>query len=461
MRSPARHLQRRRLAAVQSIVSGGSALQGASPIYRARIGELWKFATAQSLSFWFLCLYMAFEYVRPQDTGYFGLLGTPLPFWTIIACTAAHLLEGRFRRRWTLGDTALVVFSVVVLLSSLFAYNSEKAIQDWPLFFSWVLIYLLITSIVSTERRFFVFMLLYLVFCIKMTQHGMRSWAMSGFGFIHIGVGCAPSWFQNSGECGIQMAMLLPIALFFLLPLKTLWGKLKYWLFVIALPVGAAITITASSSRGALLALAGLAVWLVVLQRRVRTLVVVAVAAISVWAIVPAEQKNRLSAMGDDPDSLARITFWKDGIAILREHPVLGVGYGNWLPYYRDHYGFRERVQLPHNIFVEAGAELGYLGLIAFAGLIAATFATNYRTRVRAQTIPGSGVFLRSMAYGFDGALIGYMIGGFFVTVLYYPFFWINLAMAVSLYCVTMSQHERMQRPPLPAARRARMPRYG
>ena len=45
------------------------------------------------------------------------------------------------------------------------------------------------------------------------------------------------------------------------------------------------------------------------------------------------------------------------------------------------------------------------------------------------------------MAYGLDGALIGYIGSGFFVTVLYYPFFWINLAMTVSLH--TAARHER------------------
>jgi hypothetical protein len=44
------------------------------------------------------------------------------------------------------------------------------------------------------------------------------------------------------------------------------------------------------------------------------------------------------------------------------------------------------------------------------------------------------------MAHGLDGALIGFLVGGFFVTVLYYPFFWINLAMTVALYNVTSKQ---------------------
>jgi hypothetical protein len=37
------------------------------------------------------------------------------------------------------------------------------------------------------------------------------------------------------------------------------------------------------------------------------------------------------------------------------------------------------------------------------------------------------------MAHGLDGAMIGFVVSGFFVTVLYYPYFWINLAMTVAL----------------------------
>jgi hypothetical protein len=38
------------------------------------------------------------------------------------------------------------------------------------------------------------------------------------------------------------------------------------------------------------------------------------------------------------------------------------------------------------------------------------------------------------MSHAFDAALIGFLACGFFVTVLYYPFFWINFAMSVALH---------------------------
>jgi hypothetical protein len=87
------------------------------------------------------------------------------------------------------------------------------------------------------------------------------------------------------------------------------------------------------------------------------------------------------------------------------------------------------------------------MGLFAFVALIVATFVTNSRTRKKARLVPGaSGRFLGHMAFGFDGALIGYLITGFFVTVLYYPFFWINLAMTVALQNVTELRSARIRR---------------
>lgn len=428
----------------------GEVLPGS--VYRAHAREVWRFFTAQSISFWLICLYMFWEYVRPQDI-YSSLADLGLPFYTIVLCAATFLFEGRSARAWTLADTLLVIFSLIVIVSSFAAYSPETAIAGWSLYFSWVLVFVLITCIVNSEARFVVFMLLYLIFCMKMTQHGVRSWAERGFGFAAVGVGCAPSWFQNSGECGVQMSTLFPVSLFFLLGVRPWWEKWKWRVFVIMLPVSAVISMVASSSRGALIGLAVVATWLVAKsRRRVKAFAVAITLGILVWLIVPAEQKARMQEMGDDGTSISRTTYWADGLEIMSDRPVLGVGYDNWLPYYHAYYD--SDGELPHNIFIEAGAELGYLGLIAFLGLIAATFTLNYRTRQVGHNLPSpSGLFFVRMAHGLDAALIGFLASGFFVTVLYYPFFWINLSMTVALHCITLRRIGELRTAPPPRAR--------
>jgi O-antigen ligase len=415
------------------------------PLYRLDWKPIWRFVKAQPAAFWLVCLYLFFEYVRIQEI-YAPLKGLPIPLYTILFCGLAFLLGGAQFRKWQPIDTLLMVFSGVVILSSITAYSPAASFNEFSLFFDWVVIYFLITNIVNTERRFFIFMLLYLIYCMKMTQHGVRSWAEAGFGFIRIGVGCAPSWFQNSGECGIQMSMLFPVSLYFILALRIYWDRLKRWVMIIMLPFGSALTMMASSSRGAQLGFAGIGLWMVMRsKRKFRVLLAVVVLAPLLYAILPEQQKERFRTAGDDQTSQSRLTYWKDGLTILHEHPVLGIGYRNWLTYYRQR--FNPVGELPHNIFIEASAEMGYLGFFSFVALIVATFVTNSRTRKRARLLPGSsGRFLGHMAFGFDGALIGYLITGFFVTVLYYPFFWINLAMTVALHNVTELRSGELRR---------------
>jgi hypothetical protein len=62
-----------------------------------------------------------------------------------------------------------------------------------------------------------------------------------------------------------------------------------------------------------------------------------------------------------------------------------------------------------------------------------------------AARIPEWGPLLRSAGFGLDGALVGFMATGFFVTVLYYPFFWVNLAFTGALHEVTRRRYRKVR----------------
>src|SRR5690606_39393877 len=125
--------------------------------------------------------------------------------------------------------------------------------------------------------------------------------------------------------------------------------------------------------------------------------------------------KVRFARAGEDQTSQARLERWEAGLEMAREYPLFGIGYNNWNTYYGP---------LSHNIFIQAVAELGFVGLGGFLALIGSTFVLNARTRKLARRLRSP--FMTHAAYGLDGALIGFIGSGFFVTVLYYPYFWIN-----------------------------------
>jgi putative inorganic carbon (hco3(-)) transporter len=399
-----------------------------SGVYALKPGEIWRFLKRQPASYWLVLIYLFFEYVRPQSI-YAAIEGPPYARIAIILAFVAFLFEQR-RIRLGTPEIFLALFSLVVVASSVTAFMPSVSYEGFSLYFSWVLIYLLIANAVDTEGRFLVFVLTFLLYSFKMSQFGTRSWAQNGFAFVDWGVTGAPGWFANSGEFGLQMCVFLPLTVAFTMGLKDHWPKWQQWV-AWGVAATAVVGMIASSSRGALVGCAAVVLWLVLKSRRkTRAVLTTLVVAALVYVLIPPEQKERFHQSGADTTSVSRTTAWKEGIDIMNDNPVLGIGYDNWDTYHRVTYGYK---MLSHNIFVQAGSELGYTGLLAFVALIVLTLALNRRTRKIALGRPDRGKFIFFMAHGLDAALIGFLASGFFVTVLYYPYFWINLAMTVAL----------------------------
>jgi O-antigen ligase len=413
------------LTATSSVVRGDAA-----SLLPLRVADLFRYVMREKLSFLFLNIYLFFEYVRPQSL--YPVIDV-LPYGTIALAgvLASFALEGRGIKLRAPADVLLLLYLAIVLLSSVFAYSPEYAYENLYIFISWVLVYFLIVNIVVTESRLFVFTLAFLLYSFKMSQHGTRSWAAIGFQFRDWGTYGAPGWFQNSGEFGIQMTIFFPIAVYFWIEMRRQWPWWKS-LLVLAMPVTAVLGMIASSSRGALLGGAAGAMWMLYKSKyKVRGFTILAVLAVLLYALIPTEQKERLADSGSDQTSVERLDMWKDGLQIAREHPLIGIGYFNWIPY-RVAQG--KRMLLSHNIFIQCMTEVGYTGLLVLLALIGCTFWMNHESRKRLRRIPVRKPFLWAMAYGLDGALVGFICSGFFVTVLYYPFLWINLAFTSALY---------------------------
>ena len=423
-------------------------------LFRLRVGDIWRFLLTQKASFWFLNLYMFFEYIRPQELrGYLNFF--PFAQTALILTVAAFIFEGKwFSLRnaaswWLLGFTAIVIFSIV------FALDQAQATKNLNVYFIWVLLYFLIVNIVVTERQFFVFLLAFLLYHFYMTFGAMRQWASFGFGFRSWGLAGGGGWFANSGDFGVGLCIFLPISLYFVLAIRPYVSKRKFY-FWAAMPVTAFLAIIGSSSRGAVLGAIAVGLWMLLRTRyRVKgTALAIVVLAIGFY-ILPAEQKARFTQAGTDATSVSRLTYWKNGWGIAAEYPLHGIGYFGWLPYYHEHFprlredGYVMSPELPHNLFILAVAELGYPGLAMLVGLMGMTFVINYRTRKLAWKDPTSGRFHFLIARGLDGSVIGLIASGFFDTVLWYPFIWVQLGL-------TVAHHEVVRAKVAAAARAAR-----
>lgn len=402
-------------------------------LYALKIRAIWSGFWEEHFSFWMICGYLFFEYVRPQS------IIPALDFlpWSqvfILLAAAGWVMDSK--KQWVRDATNfwMALFFIVILLSCWQAYEPSVSYANLDYFYTWFIIYFLIINIVTSERRLFIFMLIFMIASFKLSLFGARTWAMRGFSFTGWGLMGPPGFFQNSGELAIQMLVFAGISLFSFNALKPhLTRFTKYTL--LAFPVTAAMTVLGASSRGGQLGL--VAQLLIVFWNKisVRGLLILIVVGYLGYKLLPEEQMQRFESMGDDNTSQQRLFYWEHGIDMINEYPWLGVGYFNFSNYYNAHYSedlIVDSAELPHNIFIQVGTDAGYSGLFVYCMLIWSHFRCSRRVRKLETIRDEDNSWLYSLSTGLNIGFIGFLIAGQFVSVVYYPFMWINLALSVA-----------------------------
>jgi O-antigen ligase len=226
---------------------------------------------------------------------------------------------------------------------------------------------------------------------------------------------------QNVIALGIQGAQGLMIATYFITRAKRRWQQI---VATCLLPV-TLVALLASGSRGPVLGgAAGLLVLLVLLARshgaalRIALLTLLAVASfmVAVRLVPSAAVERSLSTISGTKSGLAsngRNKLWSAGWTTFADHPALGVGTGSFATVARREVcpgpGCRDRY--PHNILLEAGAELGILGLSFVVGILFVGAHGILRAYQRDPLGPASIVFATFTASTVTAMLTGDLAG--------------------------------------------------
>ncbi len=408
--------------------------------YAVRPGSIWRGLKQEHASFWWLCIYLFFEYVRPQSI-YTVIDILPWSQMALIMACVTAFTDRSIKFVSNPGNVLFIAFFVVVFLSSVFAFNPARAFDQFNIPLNWLILYFLVITVVNTEKKFLVFMLLFLLVNFKMSQHGFHTYAQRGFGYSSWGLAGAPGWFRNAGDFGIQMTIFAPLAITFILALRGYWGRYKKLLFYL-LPFTALITIIGTASRGAQLGMAAVGVWFLLKGRHgVKAMAGILIVGWVFYSILPQQMLEEYRSAGKDDTSEHRLVMWEYGLEVVGDNPVLGVGFENWVGYCRfnNPNGVKGRHCLEaHSTYIEALTEIGITGFVIFILNMLFIFRLNARTRANAKQMGNK--FIWYIAHGLDGGLIGCMVASAFFSILFYPMFWLQLAMTVSLFEISKKQ---------------------
>ncbi len=195
-----------------------------------------------------------------------------------------------------------------------------------------------------------------------------------------------------------------------------------------------------SYARSAGLVFAALILWMLFKYRKDRRLpLIVATAAVAfamALPFIPATYWERQATLTDFSSDLSlrrRLGYNIIGVHILAEHPLIGVGPGNYQVHYMDH-KFRwmpGRGVLPrqlHNMYLEVATETGVVGFLCFGGMLLLALRSLQRARKRGPTKE-----LRDLAEAVHFAYVGLLAASLFVPNEYNKYVWIFTGLGIAL----------------------------
>ena len=167
--------------------------------------------------------------------------------------------------------------------------------------------------------------------------------------------------------------------------------------------------------RNAWLGLGAVLAVLVLLSRR-WILVAGAAALVALVLLVPFPLRAKMISMFDpaSPSASERFYFWKAGVRMLQDAPLLGLGPGAVkieYPAYKDPAARRGGTSHLHNNFVQIAAERGLVGLAAWCAIWAVFFVKA--ARIYARLSPAR-VDDRALVGGSLAAVAGFLVAGLF-----------------------------------------------
>lgn len=233
------------------------------------------------------------------------------------------------------------------------------------------------------------------------------------------------------------------------------WTERRRWTKALALASAAAIAagVVATYSRGGALALAVVGALSLFAARPSRRRVALAAGLLAVGLLLlPADFTRRLDTLRQFLPGAERVTeldssiqnrklLMQVGWRIFEDHPVMGVGAGNYTVHFGEYaaevgstvqeYEDIGRPHYTHNLYLQVASETGLLGLAALGAALLLVLG-HLRRAESAYFAAGQEVYA-GLASAFQIALVGYLLTALFLHGHFQRYLWLLLGLSAAL----------------------------
>ncbi|MCH2171077.1 O-antigen ligase family protein [Myxococcota bacterium] len=394
--------------------------------------------SAPGWAFAFTIAYVVLEYGRPQDA--LSILQALKLSMLVSLALALALLQNSHQVPWfrpqILGFTALLAYMTAWVP---LATNNYWALKTLIVIAQTYLFVLSLATFVDSRERLRDFLVAFLLAGLFQAIWG----TMNG--------GRGTGYFQgDENDFALTMCMVLPFALMTRPLLKGGRRNALCWITATA----CVVAVMASESRGGFVGLVVTAGTIVLFHpNRIRIGLTIVIGAGAMLLLGPAEYWEEMKTIFDQGGTREdRMRLWEIATAVFKDNPFFGVGPGNINWVLNDYQVFDPEVRrfggrAVHSLFYTILPELGLVGSALFVWLL----AYNARDLLRViQTSKSNGPSpVASVSRAILCAMGAYLVCGLFISVLWYPHFYLLTGITVATARVIEREHEASRRAPI------------
>jgi len=354
------------------------------------------------------------------------------PFAMMVAViTIGAILFSREPRNYpaTPVTVLLVTFMVWVTITTLFAISPPWIVNyEWSRVIKTLLMVAVTIMVVQSEADLKKMVWVLVLSLGAFGAKGGLFTLMTGGSYRVLGP--AGSYIAENNALALALVMAVPIIWYLRLQSDKRW--LRYGLTAMA---GLTVVAAAGSySRGALLAGAAMMAFLWLKSRnKLSTGIVLLLMIPLVWLAMPEQWHARMSTIEEyqsDSSAMGRINAWYFALEVAKTH-LLGGGFMVFNPaMFRIYAPNPTDFHAAHSIFFQVLGEHGYIGLTLFVSIIGSAWLTANKIIRSVRNHPDL-KWASDFAAMAQVSLVGYMVGGAFLSLAYYDYFWYVVAALV------------------------------
>lgn len=376
------------------------------------------------------------------------------PFAAIVAgATLVAILFSRERLRfpWEMTTAVWLAFVLWMTITTFMAQFPELAWPQWEKVIKIQLMVLLTMVLINSRERINT---LVWIIVASIGFYGVKGglFAIATGGHYKVW-GPEGSFIYDNNQLALAMIMLLPLMRYLQMQSVNKWvgrGLLAAMLLT-------ALAILASYSRGALIGLAvmGLFLW-AKSRKRVMAALVLVLAVPFMWSFMPEQWTDRMGTIEDydeDRSAMGRLYVWDMAYMVARDH-FAGGGFGTFYTrYFHDLYTM-EITGDPHayiatdahSVYFLVLGDHGFIGLALFLLLMASAFFLG-TSIIRRTKDDAELKWARDLAAMIQVSMIGYAVGGAFLGLSYFDLYYHLIALLVVTRAIVVGHGKSVAEP--------------